>query len=79
MSLFRASLETPNFSFEAYAETEVKAMSVLRRGWNIHRNQYGKERVQPFKYFAEDAHVYPIKSGAAFRDHEIIRKPRSMS
>lgn len=76
MKIFRASLETANFSFEAYATTEKKALALLRRGWNIHRNQYSHANVERFSYFADDAQVREVELGAVYRDGEDLKNIR---
>lgn len=38
--MIKASLDTPNFSFEAYGSTTSHAVKALERGLDLHGEQY---------------------------------------
>lgn len=78
MTLYRAELETRNFSFEAYGPTEAKARDYLVQGLHRHFLTYSgrwnsaKQAGTRLAEFLDDITVREIKSGAVYRDREEI-------
>lgn len=70
--MFKASLETPRFNFEAYGSTEREAMDFMRLAWGKHRRQYGPG-VARFAEYEEDVQVMEIQLGGMYRDGEALR------
>ncbi len=72
MQIFKASLETRNFSFEAFGETEDAARLTLVEGFGIHAKQYqlGKDW---WHQFSEDIVTMPLVMDACYRDRQVLR------
>lgn len=68
MILYRASLETAKFSFEAYGETRSAAMQAMREGMEKHARQCGIAPVTFMQDHSESVECYPVMLGAAYRD-----------
>ena len=76
MKFYRAELETPNFTFEAYGKTKSDAIDNLVGGCIIHCNQY-KVSWDYFKkaYFDKDEMedlVYEVRFDSPLRDKQLI-------
>ena len=79
-TMWMAELETTNFSFRAFGVDQDLALKALRRGWAVHRRQYGAGRVVPFdratgggEQSCGSVEFFPINMGAAYRDGEPLR------
>jgi hypothetical protein len=71
-AMYRASLETRNFSFEAYGKTEQEAHNALHEGFVVHCRERRVPVDQFTQDYADDIEVRPIALGAAYRDGEQI-------
>jgi len=71
MTLYKATLETRNFSFEAYGTTEGEARLALYSGLNVHAAQYSvtASNVRDLKV---DVEVRAIEVGKCYRDREVL-------
>jgi hypothetical protein len=47
-TIYVASIETRNFSFEGYGATQIEAVQALRAAWNKHAQQYQARNVPLF-------------------------------
>jgi hypothetical protein len=65
-TIYLATAESRNFSFEAIGETYNEAIKALHKGLKIHAKQYG---LAP-KWFEEwaDIQVNPLTIGEVYRD-----------
>lgn len=67
--LFRASMETPNFSFEAYGASHELAIYALKAGLQRHALQYNLEKDW---YTDDDITCNEVHFGNCYRDGEPI-------
>lgn len=72
MKFFRASYDSRNFCFEAYAETEAKARAILIAGLTEHGNQYNLESDWYLYQGWDDIQVTDYVLGKAYRDRDIV-------
>lgn len=68
--LFRASIDTRNFTFEAYGFTESHVQDRLREGLHKHAEQYDLSFEWVQEMMAGDISLLPITMGDSFRDRE---------
>jgi hypothetical protein len=71
-TIYRAELETRNFHFEAFDDSESSALGALISGLEAHAIAYGL----PSSFITEnaaDARVLPFTLGACYRDREEIK------
>ena len=68
MIIYRASLETSHFSFEAYGATRSEAYNAMRAGMEKHARQVGIAPDSFTSDFWQSVEVYPVLLGAAYRD-----------
>lgn len=73
LQIFKASLETRHFTFEAYGYTEVEALYIMRQTWMKHSKEY-KAAKHNWGEFEDDVHVQEIIVGAGYRDGEIVHR-----
>lgn len=69
-SIFYATYDSRNFSFEAVAETEVKAVATLIKGLQRHTEEYNLE---PDWWEEEGIEVREIALNTPYRDKDKIR------
>jgi hypothetical protein len=72
MAMIKASLDTTNFSFTAYGESESHAVNALKRGLDQHTTDYGCDNGWWHGY-SNDIVVEHIELNKAYRDHELIK------
>ena len=68
MILYRATLETFKFSFEAYGATKSAAIQAMQEGLEKHCIQYNMPIKNFMQDFGESIECYPVMLGAAYRD-----------
>lgn len=78
MKLWWAHLDTANFSFDAFAESETGARAVMRGLLDEHVKQYGR---QPYiiNGTVDDIVTMEIRPGAAFRDYTEVAESEEVS
>lgn len=69
MKFFRAVMEGPTFTFEAFGETKAKAERLLIAAMTKHAKEYDLPR---YWYADMDRSVVEVKLGSAYRDGEEI-------
>lgn len=67
--LWQATLETRNFSFEAYGATEDEALSALKAGCTKHAKQY---QIEDGFASVEQVAMREISIGTCYRDREAL-------
>ena len=67
--MIRATLDTKNFSFEAYGQNRAAACAALTDGLNRHAAAY---QLAADWFCADDIEYSEIEIGRAYRDTEII-------
>jgi hypothetical protein len=72
LQIFKASLETRNFSFEAYGYSEVEAHYIMRQVWAKHRRQLGA--TDTWADVEESVNVQEIIVNAGYRDGTLIHR-----
>jgi hypothetical protein len=72
MAMIKASLDTTNFSFSAYGESESHAVNALKRGLDQHTTDYGCD-VGWWHSYSNDIVVQDIELNKAYRDYELIK------
>ena len=72
MKLVRATLETRNFTFDAYGVTEAQALANLNAGWHRHCDQYERADRNLFVNLIEEIQFQSFEEGACYRDDEQI-------
>ena len=70
--MIKASLETTNFSFTAYGESESHAVNTLKRGLDQHTTDYGCDNGWWHGY-SNDIVVEHSELNKAYRDYELIK------
>lgn len=70
--MFKASLETKNFSFEGYGTSEQAARTALFRGLHRHADQCKIDGDVFVKDYIDDIQVQPIRLGVGYRDGALI-------
>lgn len=72
MQIFKAELETRNFSFAAYGDSHVAAHRALTEGLKRHAAQY---RIPEdwFKDLEDEIASTPVELGVCYRDREVLR------
>ena len=70
--LFHATLDTRNFSFEAYGSTEAEAREAMRNGLAAHVRAYRLIQSDFDAEYADHITVRAVALGAAYRDGERI-------
>ena len=66
--MYRANLETRNFSFDAYGDTEINAKTAMARAISEHAGQYGLNEAKFWDDVSDDIQITEIHSGSAYRD-----------
>lgn len=76
IDMYRASLETRNFHFEAFGKTEQDAYAALRNGFGRHASQY---QLEPswWRQFEGDITLEPLSLDTCYRDRAIIHSLES--
>ena len=72
MKFWQASLDTRNFSFEAYGTTDEKARNVLIAAFKKHAIR-SKMTPDWWEAFADGIRYREIELGAAYRDREALK------
>ena len=72
LQIFKAELETRNFSFEAYGYSEVEAIYIMRQVWAKHRRQLGA--TDTWQDVEGDINVREIIVNAGYRDGTIVHR-----
>ena len=72
-TIYRATLETINFDFEAFGGTPDHARDALSRGLRVHCKQYNVSYHDLISAFIHEIVVRPIDLGAAYRGSEQLR------
>jgi hypothetical protein len=73
ITLYRASVDTRSFAFEAFAETDQGAIFALNEGLEKHARQYRLVVGDFIRAVEDDITVRPIVIGCAYRDREPLR------
>lgn len=68
--MIKATLQTPNFTFEAYGPTTAHAVNALKRGLTAHAGQYGLE---PTWYEPANIETQYFDTCKCYRDGEAIK------
>lgn len=68
--MIKATLETHNFTFEAYGPTVPHAINALSRGLEAHARQYG---LTPAWYDRADIQTQYFDNCKCYRDGEAIK------
>lgn len=70
--MIKATLQTPNFTFEAYGPTTAHATNALKRGLDGHARQYG---LAPDWWRPLEADIYTqyFDTCKCYRDGEAIK------
>lgn len=78
--IYRGSLETPNYSFEAYSLTEDGARRALKRAWNNWRRVCMKSPHPPASMWTwselwegGDAYVMAYQLDTPYMDREVFK------
>jgi hypothetical protein len=71
-TVYRAALDTRNFEFEAYGETDEAARHALAEGLERHVAQYRLDGPAFREEVADDIVVRLVELGRAYRDREPI-------
>jgi hypothetical protein len=69
-TIWRASLDTRHFEFEAFGDTEEGAICALQRGVDIHCEQNRISKRAFRKEYQPHIDVRPIVTGRPYRDRE---------
>jgi hypothetical protein len=69
-TIYRASLDTRHFAFEAYDETDQGALYALNQALDRHCRQTGMITETFRREFADSIEIRPIALGHAYRDRE---------
>lgn len=77
-TLCRAYVETSNFVFEAFGESENQARAMLRKGWRRHVAQTGADPDLLNRY-ADDVRIDWLESGVCYRDATRLEPPLETS
>lgn len=74
LTIWRASLRTPHFFFEATGLSDAEAFKALRLGFEEHARQY-HSRIAPdwWREFYEQIALEQFDLGAAYRDGELLK------
>lgn len=90
-TFYHAHLQTANFEFDVYGETEAHAAELMRDAWNAHASEYRRcERAVEvaggcgvYSLLTRggaplewDVEVRPVTIGALYRDREELRRPK---
>lgn len=70
--MFKASLETRHFSFEAYSTTKSGAQAALRAGLIAHARQYTLFPGQLIRDLWQDVDIRRLETGCCYRDKHKI-------
>lgn len=70
--MFKATLGTRHFNFEAYGQSEREAKQILLRGCQKHCKQAQVSFTVFKEEYADDICTYEIKIGVSYRDQEEI-------
>ena len=71
MKFYRASYESTNFSFEAYALTQDEAYQQMVKGLKTHTKQF---KLPDNEWFDEDSiGVSEVELNKSYRDHSEIK------
>lgn len=70
--MYKSQLQTTNFNFVAYGQTESDSLATLLRGLVKHGEQYG---IEPswFAEIASDIYTIKVDLNVAYRDNEQIK------
>jgi hypothetical protein len=64
-AIFKAELQTRNFTFEAYASTEEEAKNLIAKHWKKHVKRTGA--TYTWEELEEDVYVSPIVLGQTYQ------------
>lgn len=68
--IYRGSLQTRSYEFEAYGLTEAEAYQTLRSAWNAWRKISGATLTWRQLYEGGDAYVQAFEIGVGYMDRE---------
>jgi hypothetical protein len=68
--MIKATLETSNFTFEAYGQTTAHAVNALTRGLEAHAKQYS---LAPAWYDRANIQIQYLDACKCYRDGELIK------
>jgi len=71
--MYKATLETRNFTFEAYGKSQNQALKSLTNGLNDHAQQY-ELRSDWWHWLRTDIYIKEVVMGSCYRDNERIAK-----
>jgi hypothetical protein len=66
--MWKASLDTRNFSFEAYGTSEDAAIATLKHGWEIHARATGADMTWAELDEGGSVDTLEIELGVPYRD-----------
>jgi len=70
--MIRAELETRNFIFEVYGETEEHCVDLLKEAWKEHAKHYDMPDSEIPQDFIDDLTFAEIEVGMVMRDGHVI-------
>jgi hypothetical protein len=70
-----ATLDTSNFNFVALGRDQAHAEQIMRRAWNAHRRDYGRD-VWTYDEISDSVNFAEISVGTALRDGSPLRLTR---
>lgn len=71
MTIWHWRIDTANFTFDAYGESEAHCRAVMAAGWRSHQNVTGASYT--FADVASDA-PREVRAGECWRDDRVIRR-----
>lgn len=73
--MFFARIETRNFEFMAFGETEEEARAALATGWENHCLDYGGVPDPEYLVdYADDIGIGEFEVGDCIRDYEVLKR-----
>lgn len=75
MRIFKSSMCSGNFDFEAFAETADQAERLILKAWKKHTKEYGvpnSYRTIPELYSWFGIHTFEVSLNSAYRDGDKI-------
>lgn len=72
--MYWANLETRNFSFDAFSDSEAEAVELLREAWRLHREQTGHYAFWLYEWhdLEDSVRMQFVRVGDCLRDGEIL-------
>lgn len=72
--MYWANMETRNFSFDTFADSEEEARELMREAWRVHRKQVGPDSYWLYEWhdLEDSVAVTFVRIGDSLRDKEIL-------